>query len=228
MNRKIASIAVISVLAGLIQAATTTQTQGTGQITPGSDTATTLTFNKFNTALGTLTEVSLTYTIATWGGSYSVANTTLPLPGTEVTGNAYLGASGYIVGSRVPDAISGNQIVASTSGAFDLPVNGNGYDLTGIPADYSHRISNSGGADADSGDFGLYTGAGTYTVTFHSGQYAANTSSGAVSYSGTAANSEGTLSIVYTYTPVPEPASLGLFAVGGLALFLRRRFSKKA
>lgn len=79
MNRKITSIAMAALLAGLANAATLVQTFSTGTISPGGDGfETDFSVNQFDTSLGTLNSVTITYAVSSWGGSVYVVNTTTP------------------------------------------------------------------------------------------------------------------------------------------------------
>jgi hypothetical protein len=235
MNKKITAMMVVLALAGMAQAATVVQTLSTGVIAPGSDTVTPLTFNAFNSSLGTLTSVTITMSVDTWGGYYTVVNATSPLPGTEVTGNDNFGITARAASGDVTLPLSlQNGITSQTSGSFDLLQSGNSYRLDG-PANQGSAVHSSVQNTYSSGlnrnQFrDDYLGASTFGVSFHSGQVSSYTASGFVTYSGSSAYSDGSMTITYTYTPseVPEPASMALFGVGVGVLALRRRFGKKA
>jgi len=80
-------------------------------------------------------------------------------------------------------------------------------------------------------DFGLYEGVGNsnYQLAYGNGTYSgSSTAPGGTVFFGGDANSSGTASVVYTFSPAPEPASMallgsGLLAVSGLQLRRRRR-----
>ena len=67
-------VAAFCMLAGMANAALITQSFDTGQITPGSGAGTLsqFTVNQFDTSLGTLTRVTFSISLDSWGGYYTV------------------------------------------------------------------------------------------------------------------------------------------------------------
>lgn len=217
--RSLTIMAVIILTSATTFGATIIQDFGTGEIFPANDTISPFTVNQFNTSLGTLTKVTFEIRVESWGGFYTVENTTsddTPIHITLQQGiKADLSASGYLVPGGMPSTAaiqSSNLIIAHT---------GDKATLTG-PA-YDHRIV-SAPATKEAAPFALsqYEGNGTYAINFHSRQNNYHSTEGAANFEGEAASSQGFLTVIYEYEAVPEATSMALLALGIVAIGLRR------
>lgn len=229
MIKKFAVMALAGALAVGAQAEQFVQTFDTGEIEPGSYSQA-FTVNYFQTeaanhglAGSTLNSVTVSYSLESWGSTYTVVNTTVP--DSAIHGTAYTGANASIVGSKVPDGINAAGLISAMSKVMDLAHNGNSDSMNGYA--YADRAL-SRVSDSAAGDKTDYDKSGTYTITFNAGQKYYLDGVGAVTEIHTASWAQGTLTVTYDYTPVPEPASMALLGIGGLVVALRRRFGKKA
>lgn len=123
-------------------------------------------------------------------------------------------------------ALVGTDFTAAGAGNYATPTN-NAY--------WSWNYETAQGVTSQSGSFGLVsqnpntTGLSTIGVGFWDQNSAQGTVWQVGSFSLTQVDNSGTLSDILTFTPVPEPATNALLAVGGglLMLLTRNKFSRK-
>ena len=215
-----------------------TQTVDFGTITSGSQ----FYFNQFNTALGTLTGVTLDWTV---NSSISSASVTNMNTGT-VTVNKIVFTNtvdGYLpsVGDSGNLAEEDTKTKTVTPGgtlASRTLTHGNSYNLSNIALG---TLTASGSYAPGDTDFNSFKGTGTVPL------YVSNTFGATVTASGSGVTSSwltsitgtstGNLHVTYTYTaglppvaPVPEPPSLilGFGGILGMAAFAFKRRTKNA
>jgi len=199
------------------------------------DADTTLNLSKFDTTLGTLTNVWVQIELR-------LSNTSVELDNDAV---AAQNGTGYVINtassltSSAPlmkvgfsDSINNGDLTINATQVFNLA--GTTGDPIGFTAtllgDYAHwqpGILTSG----DSGDIAnavwdSYKGTGDFTVTVNTTYLTSATFVGNDGYfQGNTPNGELFGKVIYTYTPIPEPMTIGLLGMGGLAL-LRRKTTK--
>jgi len=249
--KALVAVAAVVALAGLAQAQTVTysssmgsgtysQTETIGGFQP-NNTVVDLTFNAFDTGGGarTLTSVTVETTLSTWGGSFGVQN----LSGSTASPvTVKFGATAGLASTDVNLSgltTSSSTIMAYTQGTSGtLAKYGDEGDTfsvigpsSGSPKTYSTGLQNVTGNSHIQSYTVDNVGAATFGMTL--------TANGYQYYTGSNLHEEidpmsagGAVTVIYHYTgsplPVPEPASVGLLVVGGLAVVLRRRFMKKA
>lgn len=242
-----AAMKIISSLLTILLASTLTaradiieQTVDFGSIAAGKQ----FYFNQFNTALGTLTSVTLDWTVNSSIASASVTNmnsgtVTLSKIVFTNTVDAYLPSIGADDDKVVSEQTAVKSQTLSGSTASRTLTNGQSYNLSNITLS---SISDSNSYAPGDADFDSFKGTGTVPL------YVANTFGATVTASGQGVTnswltsitgtSTGNLHVTYTYdaapppvAPVPEPPALilgfgGLLCLSGVAF--KRRASKNA
>ena len=184
----------------------------------------TLNWNKFDPSLGTLTGVSLTIN-GTSSGSVFVQNTgfdnvnlnnfrnkvrltfsgTISNPGAQSSANTLISTSPSIPASPAVYTLAGS------SEQFDLAGN---QALTSLSNDLTAFLS-------------YFTGPGSFTTDIFQLPAIASSDGGFTVVDNSSLATGGVVSMVYTYSPVPEPSTYALAALGvGVAGFVRARRRK--
>jgi hypothetical protein len=226
------SLLFITSLGGVASAATIVQTASYSFVPNGSQT---LTFNKFNTALGTLTSVTVSVVLNKTGGSFQIDNDSATA-GTidlthSVTGSlsstvsllntslVAIGTSGSLTASS---SLTGQSIAATTGDSVST------FNSTGLGDNVVFNPENS--SDSDTGTIfsfvqAQYEGTGTYTTTVNALQTVGVTGVSGLQQAFTVSSVSGDVVVTYNYTAVvPEPASALLGGLGFLAILRRRRY----
>lgn len=226
------TLALAGSLAGVASAATITQIQTYAFVPSGNQV---LTFDRFDTTLGTLTGVTVSVSLNKTGGRYEVDNDS-ETAGTidlshKVTANLAASGVSLSTGALTPNVgVSGsltatneltNQAISATTGDDTLAFNntGAGDYLLFEPGDST--ASDSG--DIRSGDISTYEGTDTFTMTLNALQSVDVTGLSGLQQSFTVSNISGDVTVVYNYEAIPEPASALLGGLGFIALLRRRR-----
>ena len=222
-----AVLVTLLVSTSLASAVTITQTEtfsGTPNLTQ------TLTFDEFDDQGGALTLLSVEVSVLlnVQGGALILDN-----DGEQAAAGSYeFGAKGDISSTDVSLLDSAFQPVtaevqASTDGAFSLDANvGDGAnDFDPTPPD-GLQISGLSQSDSDFGFisttlFSQYIGTGTFDVDADVIQWSDFGGVSGIEWAVTPVTANGNVTVVYNY--VPEPATMSLLAIGGLAVLRRRR-----
>ncbi len=220
-------------MAGFSSAATIVQTQSFGFL-PNDSQA--LTFNKFNTALGSLTSVTVSVSMNKTGGRFEVDNDSLDSGTIDLThsvigslsssvslaktgGVTFVGQSGSVTASNTFSATIG-----ATSGdplnAFNAQP-GNVDYVRFDPANSS--ASDSGNIESAFISQYAFAGAQTYDITFNATQSVGVTGLGGLQQALVVSSISGDVTVTYNYSAVPEPTSALLGGLGVVALLRRRR-----
>lgn len=192
-----------------------------------------LTFDKFNPGAGnTLNWIKVTLNLDVNGGQYVLDNDA----DTPASGSFSFGGKCFISGSSIPMLNSGlgsvvGSVQASHSQTFSLaPNEGDGLgDYSPLGPDgmvyVGGQVSDSKSGYISNTLFGSYTGSGKYTVNLDCTQISNYSGASGIEAGITPVNASGNMTIVYGYSPVPEPSSIiGLIGgLGALGLFRRRR-----
>jgi len=207
----------LALLAGAAQAATIVQDFDTGIISPGNPTVSAFNVNLFDSSLGTLTKVTISMTLNSWGGSYTIENITAP--SSLIEGNFHQGVTASLSGMRVPEGYA--TLFAGQTKYASLAETGMTDSLFGPT--FAEREVRTTSADALEAYFALYQGSGTYVLNMNTYQNNSFDGAGAVRGTYESAQARGFLTVTYEFTPVPEPTGLALLVFGCAALGLRRR-----
>jgi hypothetical protein len=227
------TIALAASLVGVSSGATLIQTQNYAFVPNGSQT---VTFNKFDTSLGTLTGVNVSITLNKSGGSFQVDNDSASAGTIDLTHqvkgslSTSLGATALLNTGFA--TIGTNTVLVATSTLSSVSISGttgdatNAFNATGLGDFVSFNPTPVGASDSgDINNFfiGLYQGAGTFTDTVTADQIVSATGVSGLQQSFTVSNISGAVVVTYTYTAIPEPASALLGGLGLLGLVVRRR-----
>lgn len=247
MNKTFSWVLAALVLAGAAQAATVTQSFTIDEHGPGSlltPYTENLTFVKFNDLVapsaGVLNSVTIILSVSTWGGSVANDNDGL----TTASGDVAVGMVGALTSSDVT-LLNGRygtpwaSLRANTTGHFDLGVNagdtasqfdvgGDDYAVLAGPTDEDSAIDVDANDSVHSVFVDQYDGTGSFVLTFQSVQNLSLLTGGAIWGQTGPMLATGEVTVIYDYTPIPEPATMALVGIGGLVIGLRRRFAKKA
>ena len=232
MNSIKGMLLVLCLGASCANAAVITQTQSFPANTPGSSYD--LTFDKFDTQGGkrTLDSVQIIFHLYMYGGSVAIDNDSeLPQSMTaniSLIGGLTSGSVSLVNGSlntpwaTVNSLVSQTFNLASTTGddIGSFNATGQGDYAVFVGPDSSSPVVQTRDDYVGSAAFAGYQGAGTYVISASTVQTSNATGSG--QYSVTMMQTYGDVTVVYNYTPVPEPATASL-ACAGLLMLLRRR-----
>jgi hypothetical protein len=230
MKRTAVLVGALLATCAMASGATITQTEAFAGV---PDFSIPLTFNSFDTSLGTLNSVELLLDLVITGGQAQVDNES---PSSANVSVEFGADAGIMSGGEV--FIPSLTAVASVTQNLLLdPDDGDGVSIDPSPtdgatvpivsttgADSALMLRSNGGIeamqvatfeDASAGvDFVLMLDSGTvFSISGASG----------VAGGFTPASVAGDVTVVYNYTPVPEPVSMSLLALGGVALLRRRK-----
>lgn len=200
-----------------------TQTNIITDHTPGTarkPTESNLNFNKFDTSLGTLDSVQIIFTLNMFGGSVSLDNNSTTAQEVE----AYIYMRGDLTANNVDlKNNSGKNTWTSLeneiSEVFDLAEGQSGAFVGPTRAEANQESQDDYVGSAYLAGF---QGSGTYTITAITQQDSGVTET-SVDYSVVHQELYGDVTIIYHYTPIPEPATASLAGLGILILLHRRR-----
>jgi hypothetical protein len=174
-----------------------------------------LAFDKFNTS-GTLTSVEIIVNLQITGGILTITNDSSdPAIGTfEFGTNAVLGSTDI--------ALLGGPGITQALNYLSVHIEGNDNDV------YNGGIVSPGPKSGliDSSCWSQYEGSGSCNINIKTYLWTNYNITGKIEYSATPPPAaSGYIEVIYTYDPIPEPATITLLCTGALA-FLRRKNGK--
>lgn len=211
-------------LSGFCSAATIIQTQNFSFVPAGT---VPLTFNQFDTSLGTLTSITITTNVTKIGGSLFVDNESATPASGNISQSVTINLTSVVGLVDASFAPIGTGVTAtSTYAASVLADDGDGPGVQTTGPDYDGTAfgptSTSQTKNVNTLAFSGYEGVGTYLINA-GGLQGFNTSAiGGAAVAIDPATVSGDVTITYTYT-VPEPSAALLGGLGSLALLRRRR-----
>jgi hypothetical protein len=241
LNKKLATIGIgIALLAvadvspamgAVITSGTYTGTPGSGAISPGGD--------GYDFTSGPSTVSGGTFTGGTGGNSISPNGSGFSVGGNGGAGVSVFEAGATVVitggsftggnGGNASGAGAGNNIAGDGGDALDVFFNGAatvsggifGGGVSGSPGNGSKGFSFESSTGGDLTLIGTFQNAPTSPITSGTGSFTGTLADNSTPATYTYLVSDG--EIVLTSAGVPEPASLSLLAVGGVAVLGRRR-----
>ena len=185
-----------------------------------------LTFDSFDTSLGTLLSVQILADVEVTAGEFLVDNDS---PSTATVDISYGIDATLISGGEVLFPAVSAMAGGATSLTLD-PDDGDGAPIDGTPTDGA-TFSMVGATDSDSALINtpgvqlasfLDTNAGAdYIINMQTTQDFSISGASGVDGGFRSADAQGEVTVIYNY--VPEPATMGLLSLGGLAILRRRR-----
>lgn len=209
MRLSIATLMFLGWMAGAVQAATVTYTTTTPIPAATTDWSSSLAFQQFNPSLGTLSSVTLKFT--------GVMNTVV-----TATNNSQSDSSGTAkteIQITVQD--NGGNLLAPTIDLFSPLLS---YVLAPGQSTTSGQLIKTGNSSSlySSADIlAEFTGPGSIILPASTFSQTSLTNTGGNTYASQTSTASLTGQVIYEYA-VPEPATLSLLALGGLALRRRR------
>lgn len=220
---------------GLASAATIVQTRNFAFVPDGSRV---LTFDKFDTTLGTLTSVTLSVSATKTGGTYSVDNDSelagtinlthsvvgqlssmdVSLKKVGVTATGYVGQTGNITATNTLSTTVGASSGDSTT---DFNATGQSDYVTYSPS--NNTVTDSGTIHSGFQNDYAAIGLETFAITYAGTQTVSSSGLSGLQQAFTVANVSGDVTVTYTYTTIPETSTALLGGLGALVLLRRRR-----
>ena len=206
----------------------------TNSVVMNNDVNAVINLSKFDTSLGTLTGVYVSYLTAISGATVQMDNdSVLAQNGTARVLNQVnsFGSTAALVDNSFQPILQGTDMAINESQLFILTATSGDtvgqFDVTGT-GDYDSwtpgTLQGIGDGNVGSVGFASYIGDGTFSTTINSTYTTSATFDGSDGYfQGNTPSGTFTGEVIYTYTPIPEPATASMIALAGCLGFLIRR-----